>query len=207
MTIPDVSSVAAISDWYVDALAAASPNMATGLGIPGRETELTDYSPDGHEERSAIRRQADAALRLLNVETERDRVARDVMLERFEYESELEAQQEHLRSLNILASPLQNTRQVFDLMPRETEEDQANIVARMGAVPEALERYRASLASGMEQGIVVAQRQVRGAVEQCRVWSGEPPCLRQGPGSGEAGLDPSSRQLCDELGIDGGSRA
>ena len=35
------------------------------LGIPGRETELTDYSPDGHAERSAIRRQAEAALRLL----------------------------------------------------------------------------------------------------------------------------------------------
>ena len=132
MTIPDFSSVSAISDWYVDALAAASPNMATALGIPGRETDLTDYSPDGHEERSAIRRQAEAALRMLNVETERDRVARDVMLERFDYEAELEAQQEHLRSLNILASPLQNTRQVFDLMPRETEEDQANIVEADG---------------------------------------------------------------------------
>ena len=176
----ELDSVSAISDWYVEALAAASPNMATSLGIPGRETELTDYSPDGHEERSAVRRQAEAALRLLNVETERDRVARDVMLERFAYEAELESQQEHLRSLNILASPLQNTRQVFDLMPRETEEDQANIVERMGAVPEALERYRASLAAGMEQGIVVAQRQVRGAVEQCRVWAGKPPSVPTG---------------------------
>ena len=178
----------------------ASPNMATGLGIAGRETELTDYSPEGHEERSAIRRQADAALRLLNVETERDRVARDVMLERFEYESELEAQQEHLRSLNILASPLQNTRQVFDLMPRETEEDQANIVTRMGAVPEALERYRASLTTGMEQGIVVAQRQVRGhggAVPGV-VGRREPPFEPSAASlqRGEAGiLDPSSRQF------------
>ena len=187
-----LDSVSVVSDWYVDALAAASPNIATALGIPGRETELTDYSPDGHAERSAIRRQAEAALRLLNVETERDRVARDVMLERFAYEAELEDQQEHLRSLNILASPLQNTRQVFDLMPRETEEDQANIVVRMGAVPEALERYRSSLAAGMDEGIVVAQRQVRGGIEQCRVWSG------QGEGAS------FFRQLCDELGIDGG---
>ncbi|MCY3733477.1 MAG: DUF885 family protein, partial [Chloroflexi bacterium] len=143
-----LDNVAGISDWYVDALAAASPNMATALGIPGRETELTDYSPDGHAERSAIRRQAEAALRQLEIETDRDRVARDVMLERFAHEAELEAQQEHLRSLNILASPLQNTRQIFDLMPRESEEDQANIVERMGAVPEALDRYRASLAAG-----------------------------------------------------------
>lgn len=192
MTTPEMTTVAAISDWYVDALAAASPNLATSLGIPGRETELTDYSPDGHEERSAIRRQAESALRLLNVETERDRVARDVMLERFAYEAELEGQQEHLRSLNILASPLQNTRQVFDLMPRETEEDQARLVERMGAVPEALEGYRASLAAGMEQGIVVAQRQVRGGVEQCRVWSGA-------NGSG------FFKNLADSLGINGGT--
>ena len=202
-----LDTVAAISDWYVDALAAASPNMATALGIPGRETELTDYSPDGHEERSAIRRQAEAALRLLNVETERDRVAREVMLERFAYEAELESQQEQLRSLNILASPLQNTRQVFDLMPRETEEDQANIVERMGAVPEALERYRSSLAAGLDQGIVVAQRQVRGGIEQCRVWAGQPPSgFGISPrGAGGDGNRSFFRQLCDELKIDGGA--
>lgn len=204
MTTPEMTSVAAISDRYVDALAAASPNLATSLGIAGRETELTDYSPDGHEERAAIRRQAESALRLLNVETERDRVARDVMLERFAYEAELEGQQEHLRSLNILASPLQNTRQVFDLMPRETEEDQARLVERMGAVPEALEGYRASLAAGMDQGIVVAQRQVRGGVEQCRVWSGQGPSgSPHEAGTGRSFFD----RLCDDLGIDGGANA
>ncbi len=208
MTTPDLSTVSAISDWYVDALAEASPNMATALGIPGREAELTDYSPGGHAQRSAIRRRAEAALRALDIESERDRVARDVMLERFDYEAELEAQQEHLRSLNILASPLQNTRQVFDLMPRETEEDQANIVERMGAVPEALERYRSSLAAGMDEGIVVAQRQVRGTAEQCRVWSGQPqsslPPSRGEMPKAEGGF---FGQLCNDLGIDGGANA
>ncbi len=209
MVSAELNTVSAISDWYVDALAAASPNMATSLGIPGRETELTDYSPDGHAERSAIRRQAEAALRLLNVESERDRVARDVMLERFEYEAELEAQQEHLRSLNILASPLQNTRQVFDLMPRETEEDQANIVERMGAVPEALERYRSSLAAGMDEGIVVAQRQVLGGIEQCRVWAGQGPSISRSATDSRAKGDAEAKgffsNLVDSLGIDGGS--
>ncbi len=208
MTTQELNSVTAISDWYVEALAAASPNLSTSLGIPGNETELTDYSPDGHAERTAIRRAAQAALDRIVVETERDRVARDVMLERFAYEAELEEQQEHLRSLNILASPLQNTRQVFDLMPRDTEEDQARLVERMGAVPEALERYRSSLSAGMDQGIVVAQRQVRGGVEQCRVWSGQPPFSRSATASplrGEAETRSFFRQLCDDLGIDGGS--
>ena len=188
------STISEIADWYVEALAAASPNLATSLGIAGRETGLTDYSPDGHVERSTIRHRAEAALRRAAVETERDRVARDVMLERFAVEAELEQRREHLRALNILASPLQNTRQVFDLMPRETETDQARLVERMGAVPLALEQYRSSLAAGMEQGVVVAQRQVRGAMEQCRVWSG-----RGGAASFFHGL-------CDDLGIDGGAQ-
>ena len=193
MPVLDPSSVSSISDWYVDALAAASPNLATSLGIPGNETSLTDYSPDGHARRSGIRREAEAALNALQISSDRDRVARDVMLERFSYEAELEAQQEHLRSLNVLASPLQNTRQVFDLMPRETEEDQGRIVERMGAVPDALAQYQASLEAGMAEDIVVAQRQVRGAIEQCRAWSGA-----NGNGSFFA-------NLCDELGVEGGA--
>ena len=195
LLMPDqLQTVTDISDWYVEALAAAHPNMANSLGIAGRETELTDYSPDGHEERSAIRRRAETALRVAQIESERDRVARDVMLERFDYEAELESQREHLRSLNILASPLQNTRQVFDLMPRETEEDHARIVERMAAVPEALQRYRASLETGMAEDIVVAQRQVRGAIEQCRVWAG-------------ASSASFFHNLLDDLGIDGADSA
>ncbi len=191
MTTSRLDTVSEISDWYVETLAAAHPNMANALGIPGRETELSDYSPDGHEQRSAIRREAESALRAAEVHSERDRVARDVMLERFDYEAELESQQEHLRSLNILASPLQNTRQVFDLMPRETEQDQANIIERMGAVPAALDQYQSSLATGMDRGVVVAQRQVRGAIEQCRVWSG-------------AGGASFFQGLVDSLGVNGG---
>ncbi len=192
-------TVSEISHWYVDAIAAEHPNLATSLGIAGGETELTDYSPDGQAARTAVRKRAEAALAEAPIESERDRVARDVMLERFEYEAELESQQEHLRSLNILASPLQNTRSVFDLMPKGSEEDQAKIVERMGAVPEALERYRASLAAGLDEGIVVAQRQVRGAVEQCRVWAGQGTPLQP-----SAGAKSFFRQLCDDLGIDGG---
>ncbi len=195
MSRAELNSVPAISDWYVEALAAASPNLATSLGIAGRETELTDYSPDGHEERSAIRRRAEAALRRAPIESERDRVAREVMLERFAVDAELDERQEHLRALNILASPLQNTRQVFDLMPRDTEVDQARLIERMGAVPLALEQYRSSLAAGMARGIVVAQRQVRGALQQCRAWSG----------SGETAS--FFHGLCDSLGIDAGTNA
>ena len=188
------SEIARIADRYVSELAAAHPNLATSLGIPGGEDQLSDYSPDGAEARAAIRERTRADLQAATVESERDRVARDVMLERFDTEAEGEAEGDHLRSLNILASPLQNTRQVFDLMPRESTEDWERIAARLPRVAGALAQYRASLAAGLETGLVVAQRQVAGGVRQCRVWSGA-----EGGGSFFGGLVSQAEGVSDGL--------
>ena len=49
-------------------------------------------------------------------------------------------------SLNVLASPLQSVRDVFDLMPQDTEDDWRVFATRMGKIPAALEGYRESLA-------------------------------------------------------------
>lgn len=167
------TEIADIADAYVSALAALHPNMATSLGLPGAETRLTDFSPDGHAARAALREATRRDLERAEPQDERDRVARDVMLERFDAERESDDADDQLRSLNILASPFQNTRSVFDLMPRDGEEQWAQIAARMGAVPEALRQYRASLAAGLEADLTAAQRQVRGLIEQARVWTSE----------------------------------
>ena len=42
---------------------------------------------------------------------------------------------EHFLDLNNIASPLQNIRQVFDQMPRSTEEEWSNIAARLASIP------------------------------------------------------------------------
>lgn len=168
-----MTEIADIADAYVSALAALHPNMATSLGLPGAETRLTDFSPDGHAARAALREATRRDLERAEPQDERDRIARDVMLERFDAERESDDADDHLRSLNILASPFQSTRSVFDLMPRDGEEQWAQIAARMGAVPEALRRYRASLAAGLDADLTAAQRQVRGLIEQARVWTGE----------------------------------
>ena len=167
------SQIAEIADAYVSAIAALHPNLATGLGIPGAETKLTDFSPDGHAARGALREATRRDLERTEPEDERDRVARDVMLERFDAELESEEADDHLRSLNILASPFQSTRSVFDLMPRDTGEHWRQIAGRMASVPTALQQYQASLAAGLDQDVTAAQRQVRGIVEQARVWTAE----------------------------------
>src|SRR5699024_12078515 len=74
-----------------------------------------------------------------------DRITQLAMRERLGLELELDEAGENLGQLNVIASPLQFIREVFDMMPTETEEHWSNIAARMHAVPEAIEGYVQSL--------------------------------------------------------------
>ena len=169
-----MSVIADISDRYVGELARLDPIMASYLGLPTREDELTDYSPAGHAARADLRGRAKRELEAAAAEDERDEVARRVMLERFDYAAELHDAGEWRRDLNILASPFQGIRSLFDNLPRETAEQRAELINRLGQVPRALDRYRASLLEGMQRGQVVARRQVIESARQGIVWAGTP---------------------------------
>ena len=169
-----MSAIADISDRYVGELAQLEPGMALALGLPTVEDSLTDYSPDGHDARAELRARTRAELIAAQAEDERDEVARRVMLERFDYAAELHDAGEWRRDLNILASPFQSIRSLFDLLPRGTADDCAAIARRMSQVPQALERYRASLHEGAQRGVVPARRQVIECSRQGAVWAGSP---------------------------------
>lgn len=166
------SPVYALASDYVDRVAALDPIVATGIGVPGYEERLPDFSPDGEERRVEHTRETLRALDALPAEGEQDRVAAEVMRERLALDLDLHAAGEPLRHLNVLMSPMQSIRQVFDLMPRATEEDWAHIAARMLAVPQAIEGLRATLAHDIERGRVVSKRQVDACAQQATVWSG-----------------------------------
>ena len=168
-----MSRVYELADDYVVRYAALHPNAATSMGVPGHERALTDFSPAGHEARAALERETLAALEAAPIEGDRDRVARDAMAERLRLALELDAADEQYRSLNILASPLQSLRRVFDLMPRETEQQWSNVAARLAALPGALAGYRALLDAGIERGIVSTRRQAAECAQQAAVWSGQ----------------------------------
>ncbi|MEB0015122.1 DUF885 family protein, partial [Glaciimonas sp. Cout2] len=70
--------------------------------------------------------------------------------------------------LNNLASPAQDIRAAFDLMPTETVEDWRTISTRLGAVPEAVAGYIETLRLGIREGIMPAKRQVREVAVQAR---------------------------------------
>jgi len=159
---------------YVDQIAALDPILATDIGVPGHEREMTDFSPDGVASIAAFNRRSVAELETAPTEDGRaDRIARSVMLERLGVHLDLFEAGEHFRDLNNIASPLQNIRQVFDQMPRSTEEEWANIAARLQLVPDALARYRRTLTEGVRRGTPAARRQALEGARQARVWGSD----------------------------------
>jgi uncharacterized protein (DUF885 family) len=167
-----MSEIYDLSDRYVDRFAALDPVAATLEGLAGHDDEMTDFSPDGFEERNEHNRATLRALTAAPGEGERDRVGADVLREALETSIELYDAGEHLRELNVIASPVQAVRMVFDMMPTETEADWEVIAGRMGLVPEGLASYEASLTEGVRQGLVAARRQAVECMRQAETWSG-----------------------------------
>ncbi|WP_410602277.1 DUF885 domain-containing protein [Amycolatopsis sp. lyj-90] len=165
-------SVHQICDRYVDEYAAADPVTATTYGISGYDDQLTDYSPAGYAARAAIASRALADIEAAEPRDDGERAAKAVFTERTGLILEIHEAGLDLAELNVIESPAQNLRMVFDLMPAETESDWANIAARMAKVPEALDQYRASLLAGADAGRVSALRQVSKVAEQAETWAG-----------------------------------
>jgi uncharacterized protein (DUF885 family) len=173
-----VSEIYDLSDRYVERYAAVDPVAATLEGLTGHDHEMTDFSPDGYEERNEHDRATIRALGDALIEGERDRIAADVLREMLETSVELYDAGEHLRTLNIIASPIQYVRMCFDMMPTETEADWDVIAARLALVPQGLSSYQASLAEGARQGLVAAQRQAVECMRQAETWGGLKPDVR-----------------------------
>lgn len=169
------SEVFAIAERYVERHAALDPVAATLEGIGGHDAELTDYSPDGADERADHDRATLAALGRAPDEDDADRLAAAVMRDRLSTQLELHELGEHLRWCNVLQSPIQEIRQAFDLMPADDAAELAVVAARLARVPEALAGLTAAYRAGAAAGLVPGVRQVLACARQAEVWSGTDP--------------------------------
>ncbi|MBM3661201.1 MAG: DUF885 domain-containing protein [Actinobacteria bacterium] len=161
-----------ISDRYVERFAALHPVGATMRGITGHDDRMTDYSPDGIDERTQVDGATLADLHTVEPGSARERVALGVMTEQLERNAALADAGEHLRSLNVLASPMQHIRACFDLVPTATIDDFTAIAARLAQVPAGIDGYRSTLQEGIHQGIVAARRQAEACARQADTWGG-----------------------------------
>ena len=157
-----------LAEKYFDAMVELSPIQATYLGVPGREDELDDLSPAGHAAHSDLRRATLAELATATPMDDVDRVTIAALTDRLELAEQRHAAGLDEMALNVLASPLQLVRDIFDLMPQESEAHWQTFAVRMSRIPAALEGYRESLLAARERGLVSPRRQVVACAEQSR---------------------------------------
>jgi len=167
-----MTGVYEIADRFVDELARIDPIAATFIGIPGHDDQLTDYTLDGLERLAELERSTRSAVTDSKPGSDRERLCRDTVIDEMGVALEIHDAGEHFRGLNVMHSPLQSVRMVFDMMPRSTDEQWSNIARRMNRVSDALTGYRQTLAEGVRRGAVASRRQVLGCAEQCESWTG-----------------------------------
>jgi len=155
-----------VADQYVATFAALDPLAATSIGIAGHDHEMTDLSPAGHDARVSAARATLRELDALEPADDVDRVTLAAMRERLGLDVELHEAGEHLRDLNNIASPVQNLRDVFDIMATGDIPAWENIAARLNALPHAVDGYVESLRAGAARGLVPAVRQVAEGAHQ-----------------------------------------
>lgn len=162
------TAIDAVAEAYTTRLAELDPFQATAMGLTGYDHLVTDLSSAGHEARAEADRAVLRELDGLEPVDDVDRVTLAAMRERVGLQLELHDAGETLASLNNIASPVQELRDVFDLMPTGTVEAWENIAARLNGLPGAVDGYMASLAEAASRGNVAAIRQVRIGVQQSR---------------------------------------
>jgi uncharacterized protein (DUF885 family) len=166
---PSRHGVYALSDRYVDELAAVDPTEATAAGIAGHDDRWGDLSPVGVESRAALARATIARLDELPPAGDPwDRLAVRVLREHLDLQLA-----EHLHDgpyLDIahLGSSVPTLRRVLVAQEVSTEDGREACVRRLETYGEALHGWRATVDHGRRRGLVVAGRQVDSVVDQLR---------------------------------------
>ncbi|GAA2070287.1 DUF885 domain-containing protein [Microbacterium hatanonis] len=191
----------AIADAWVDTLAEISPTTATYIGRSEFNDRYGDYSPDGHAQYIGAVRDTISKLESAQPVDAIDAVTQEDLLRELKLDVELDDARWHLRDLNVIASPAQDIRQVFDLMPTSTVDDWSVVATRMRALPAAIEGYVETLKEGIAQGVVPARRQVVEVATQIARYTSDTGFFTEfaGDAAPESGQLPASlaRELAD----------
>ncbi len=155
-----------IAETWVDTLAELEPTIATYIGRSEYNDRFGDYSPEGVERVLDAARKTLKELEAATPVDDIDLVTKDDLSSQLELELDVYEAGWPKRDLNVIASPPQDIRSVFDLMPTDTVDDWSVISKRLSALPAAIEGYIATLRTGIAEGVVPARRQVTEVVTQ-----------------------------------------
>jgi uncharacterized protein (DUF885 family) len=167
-----VTEVFRLADAYVDEVCDLDPFVATSIGAPGHDDQVTDYSPDGVGARMDSARTMLRSLDGITLETDDDRIAAAVIRDRLGVQLQGYEAGAPWRQLSNFDSPITFVRAAFDLCPRETVEDWEHIATRMALVAGSLSGFTASLRHGLDTGQTAARRQALVCAEQAATLGG-----------------------------------
>lgn len=162
----------AIADAYVTTVARLNPFAATAMGIDGYDHLTTDFSPAGWQAQADAARAVLGELDAQAPVDDVDRVTVAAMRERLGLELELFEADELTGLLNNIASPVQELRETFDLMPTSSPEHWENIGARLLGMPGAVDGLVESLRLAASRDRVAAVRQVGECLAQAEELAG-----------------------------------
>lgn len=160
------SEIFELSDSYIDQSAAMSPMSCTYLGKDVDQDKLDDLSIAGMAKAATLTREVLKKLHGLTPIDEIDRIAKTVMEERLSSSLALHDSHEEHVLWNVLTSPPSNIRSIFEIMPKKSEKDFANIALRLVAVETAHKQWISTISEIAKSGKTTAQRQVRGVIAQ-----------------------------------------
>jgi len=160
------TDIDAIAEEWVDTQLDLFPEFRVYMGRPGREGEYSDYSPAGGERAVAEAKRALERIRAASPVDDVDWVTQADLARELELTVDKHEAGFDQRDLNVIASPAQSLRDIFDLMPTATADDWQHIAERMRNLPAAMAGYIETLRSGIRAGNVPAIRQVREVIAQ-----------------------------------------
>ncbi len=182
-----MSKVYEIADGFVDTLAELNPIVATYLGVPGYDHLMPDFSPEASDRSNAAEKDVLRRIQAERAGTVRERRCSETVQEEMSWSIDQHELGLHYSGMNILHSPVQSLRQIFDLMPKSSTEDWENIASRMEGIDASLKSYRATLDEGIDQRKTSSKRQTAGCIEQIDTWVGKGDAMPFFDGIAEAG--------------------
>lgn len=155
------TSIDEVAEQYVTEAAKLDPDIAICLGLEGDKTKFADLSPVGREAERELLTRIRTKLDPLEPADEIDWVTKADLLRELDLGLDFLDARASQRDLNNLASPSQNIRMSFDMLPKGSAEDWEVVAGRLANVPAAIDGYIETLREGIEEGNTPARRQAQ----------------------------------------------
>ena len=167
------SAIDELSNAWVVKLAELSPSFATYAGFAGGEDKLDDNSPAAIQHFYELQKDLLAKLEAMQPVDKIDEVSKAALAASLKLGIDLHETGLWKRDLDVIASPAQGIRDIFDLAPVATVTDWENLNKRLRAVEGAVDGYIETLRVGIRDNETPAIRQVNWVVNDLNNITGE----------------------------------